>query len=60
MSNVNFEISERAYKRMAIFAFTHNIPRTWIYRELLQDAAWSVKTKERILKRWLKEKGKIK
>ena len=60
MSNINFEISEIAYKRMAMFCLRHDIPKTFFYRALMENAAVRRDAKDLALKRWLREKGKIK
>ncbi len=60
MSNINFEISEIAYKRMAMFCLMHDIPKAFFYRSLMENAAVRRDTKDLALKKWLREKGKTK
>ncbi len=59
MSNINFEISEIAYKRMAMFCLRHDIPKAFFYRAIIERAAMQRETKDLALKKWLREKGKI-
>ncbi len=60
MTQINFEISEFAYKRMARFCLTHDIPKAFFYATLMENAAIRRDSKELALKKWLLYNRKIK